>query len=95
MIPAVTRTLVASPAKFNGYLEVRMEAKRFKLRKHYGGCYRTPSVNGRFGQIKKATNPTSWLAEIRDSETGAIIRYAGYWPTLKSANEEVASLLTR
>jgi hypothetical protein len=72
-----------------------------KLHKQYEGCYRTDSVNGQFGQIKRiaamrgrhAAPGTEWRVEIRDSETGNLRRYAGIWPTRREALRECAEVL--
>ena len=68
-------------------------------RKHYEGCYRTKTVNGFFGQIKKSTAPLSireragkWHAEIRRAD-GTLSQYCGIWHTKKSAINEVESVL--
>lgn len=60
--------------------------------------YRTDHVNGKFGQIKKETKEPWgtllwWRAEIRDVETGNLIRAAGIWNTRKDALEEIEHIL--
>jgi hypothetical protein len=57
-----------------------------KPTKHYPGCYRVPTLRG-FAQIKKQNNG-SWMVELRNSD-GSLARFAGTWPTLKAAVEEV------
>lgn len=61
-----------------------------KLKKHYPGCYRTETVHGRFGQIKR--DGREWKAEIR-SRSGDLERYAGIWGTRKDAVDEVEHIL--
>lgn len=77
-----------------------------KIKMLYKGCYRTETVRGRFGQIKKKPGywdskygcavyvAAGWHSEIRDS-SGELQRYAGVWPTLKDAVEEVEHILTK
>lgn len=64
-----------------------------KLHKHYRGCYRTETVNGKFGQIKKVN--LKWVAEIRSSDTGNLLRFAGVWSSRKDAVEEVEHILNQ
>jgi hypothetical protein len=45
-----------------------------------------PTLRG-FAQIKKQNNG-SWMVELRNSD-GSLARFAGTWPTLKAAVEEV------
>jgi len=60
--------------------------------KHYKGCYRvTYPGTGCFGQIKKAGR--EWIAEIRDSADGSIIRPAGIWGRLRDAVGEVEYII--
>lgn len=63
----------------------------------YSGCYRVRWDDGKrlhvFGQIKKCGQ--QWHADIRKTETGELQRYAGVWPTLKAAREEVEAILSR
>ena len=58
-----------------------------KLKKHYEGCYRI-SFGDVFGQIKKVRR-SQWQAEVRDTQTGQLIRYAGLWNTRREAIEEL------
>lgn len=79
-----------------------------ELRKHFRGCYRITLSGNRFGQITKGRYYTSvgglqdrfeqdnkgrfWSAEIRASDTGTLLRYAGVWPSLKDAVEELTTI---
>ena len=73
-----------------------------KFKKHHKGCYRLSLTDGMFIQIRRyRQTPVSffnpeykpdstgreWGVEVRN-ESGSIIRYAGFWPTLKEAKEE-------
>jgi hypothetical protein len=66
-----------------------------KLHRHDEGCYRTDTVGGRFGQIRKlqTRRGAEWKAEIRNSETGAFVRAAGHWPKLRAALLECEAIL--
>ena len=76
-----------------------------RLIKQRAGCYRTESINGYFGQIVKRTGSwgekfgcavytsAGWHAEVRNSETGDIVRLAGIWDTRESAYSELRSLI--
>ena len=57
-----------------------------KLKKHYEGCYRI-NYGDIFGQIKKVKR--TWQAEVRNTKTGQLIRYAGLWNTRREAIEEL------
>jgi|TARA_R110000824_G_scaffold155073_1_gene327289 hypothetical protein len=59
-----------------------------QIKKHYPGCYRV-SLGETFGQIKKVGR--EWHAEIRASDSGDLLRFAGIWGTRKAAVEEVIS----
>ena len=62
--------------------------------KHYDGCFRVRTDNeSRFGQIKREGR--EWHAEIRDKQSGQIIRYAGIWSTKRDAVEECCDILGR
>jgi len=58
------------------------------LRRHYRGCYRVSLPDGRFGQIKKIA-AREWAAEIRRTQDGALLCYAGIWNTRRDALEQV------
>ena len=64
-----------------------------KLKKHRDGVFRY-SIPGCdvFGQIKKINN-RKWVAEIRDVETGNLVRNAGEWKSKKEAVEEIQHIL--
>lgn len=49
--------------------------------------------NYRFGQIKREGR--RWTAEIRESQTGALVRFAGIWATKRDAVEECEHILER
>lgn len=70
-----------------------MISAAFILKHHGPRCYRVSCGGERFGQIRK--NGRQWHAEIRDTESGALIRFAGVWHTRRDAVEEVESLLSR
>lgn len=55
------------------------------------GCYRVTLDHDHFGQITKEANGL-WLAQIRATESGNLIRYAGLWETRRAAVEELVSL---
>lgn len=63
--------------------------------KHYPGCYRVRRADGAeiFGQIKKFGR--KWRAEIRNTDTGNLVREAGIWPTLNDARDEVEWIILR
>lgn len=61
------------------------------FRKQYSGSYRLTISHGRFAQIRKSTG--AWLVEIRISDTGELVRYAGLWPTLAEAKAEALSFI--
>jgi hypothetical protein len=64
------------------------------LRKIYAGCYRYSStLSFAFGHIRR--NGALWQADIRNSETGDLIRCAGLWATRREAQDEVRDLLWR
>lgn len=70
-----------------------------KLRKHRPGCYRLTLSDDRFAQIVKGRFYLSmnafvsddtgrhWSVEIRNTETGKLLRYAGVWERLSDATE--------
>lgn len=64
------------------------------IKKHYIGCYRVTYPDAyEFGQIKHEGR--NWLAEIRDTETGRIVRFAGIWKTKHEAIEECEFILNQ
>ncbi len=68
------------------------------FKKHFDGCFRSDSVTNHhgvrhFGQIKK--DGRNWDAEIRNSETGKIDRFAGIWTSKKDAVEEIKFILNQ
>ena len=63
------------------------------LKKHRDGVFRYSLPNcDYFGQVKKITN-RKWMAEIRYSSTGALVRHAGEWSSKKDAIEEIKHIL--
>lgn len=80
------------------------------LEKHRPGCYRVPLTGERFAQIVRGSYTSSarwgdefrrgtphgrhWAVEIRDSDSGQMMRYAGVWPTLREAVESILSEVT-
>lgn len=65
--------------------------RKSQIKKHYEGCYRISNNGPFFGQVKKVNR--EWHAEIRQTETGTLVRFAGIWNTRKDAIEEIDSLL--
>ena len=64
-----------------------------QIKKHYPGCYRVSNGSDAFGQIRK--DGRKWNAEIRKTETGEMMRFAGIWGTRKDAVEEIEHILER
>lgn len=56
----------------------------YRVRREPRGC--------RFGQIKK-TGPGKWEAEIRMTGSGDLYRFAGIWPTLRDAQQEIEGII--
>lgn len=54
------------------------------------GRYRLELSPGKFGQITR--HGRTWHAEIRDTETSAIIRHAGDWTSLREACAELVDI---
>lgn len=66
--------------------------------RHRDGCYRYAAAGKAwFGQIMRddTLRRPSWHAEIRNSESGAVIRYGGKWARLRDAEDEIEFLLSR
>lgn len=61
-----------------------------KLRKHGSNSYRLTLSADRFGQITKKGR--QWYAEVRDTNAGHIVRFAGIWSSLKDAVEELEGI---
>jgi hypothetical protein len=68
--------------------DLLMEAT--KLRKHGSNSYRMTLSSDTFGQITK--KGSKWYAEVRDTNAGHIIRFAGIWSSLKDAVDELESI---
>lgn len=62
------------------------------LKKH-GNGYRVSANKSVFGQIKK--NGHMWEAEIRETKTGDLVRFAGIWKTLADAKDECDHIIER
>lgn len=62
-----------------------------KFSKWMRGYYRL-SDETRFAGIRRHRD--GWHVEIRDSDTGTLRRYAGIWPTLRSAKAEAEHVLS-
>jgi hypothetical protein len=60
------------------------------LRVHVPGIYRVTLSGDRFGQIKR--DGREWIAEVRDTNTGTLMRFAGLWKTRKDAFEELVTI---
>jgi len=55
----------------------------------YPGCYRVKLADPKyFAQIKQI-GKHQWLNEIRESETGILVGYAGIWDTVRDAVDEL------
>jgi hypothetical protein len=67
-------------------------AEGFVGKKHYGQTYRI-SGHKLFGQYKKEGR--EWHAEIRNTKTGDLLKYAGIWNRRRDAEEEIQSILKR
>lgn len=65
----------------------------FSVKRHGPRCYRVSGNGDRFGQIKR--DGREWHAEIRDTESGSLVRFAGIWNTRRDAIEEVEFILSR
>jgi hypothetical protein len=69
------------------------------LTKIYAGCYRTNStLSYAFGHIRKQRDGEFkglWVAELRNRETGSMLRPAGAWKTLNEARQECQDLMWR
>ena len=63
------------------------------VKKHYKGTYRVSYPDAaRFGQIRRYSKRL-WIAEIRNTETGTLLRHAGIWETRQDAIEECEGIL--
>ena len=67
--------------------------KEITVKKHYQGCFRVSNGGKIFGQIKKTGR--KWTAEIRYSQTGELLQYAGIWAIKREAVEEVVFLILK
>lgn len=56
------------------------------------GYWRATMLDGRFSNIHHQRD--GWHADIRNAR-GELVRYAGIWPTLRAALDEVAFILER
>lgn len=61
-----------------------------KLRKHGSNSYRMTLSPDFFGQITKKGR--EWHAEMRETNTGVIVRFYGIWSSLKDAVDELESI---
>jgi len=68
-----------------------------QLRKLMAGWYRLSNEfcfsNIRLGRKESGELTTKWYADVRDSRTGNLKRYAGIWNTRRDAIEEAEDLL--
>lgn len=64
-----------------------------KLRRYCSGVYRVTLSDDCFGQIQR-TIDDEWCAEVRDTNTGNLKRYAGLWNTCRAAHAELVSIPT-
>jgi len=63
------------------------------VRMHRTGVYRLSNGGDRFGQVRRVGR--EWHAEIRETETGTLVRFAGIWRTRRDAVEEIQHVLSR
>lgn len=56
------------------------------------GFWRATMLDGRFSNIRRERD--GWHADIRN-ERGELVRYAGIWPTLRDALDEVSFIFSR
>ena len=61
--------------------------EKVPLREFVPGRLRLTIDDRRFGQIKR--EGADWKAEVRDADTGVILRYAGIWKTRREAVAEL------
>ena len=75
-----------------------MTTHSYAIEKWHRGAWRVRiDASWCFGHItRKCIGDTAatWMAEIRNKETGALVRYAGIWGRKKDAVEECLSILT-
>jgi hypothetical protein len=55
------------------------------------GIYRITLSSEHFGQVRHVGR--EWHAEVRQTETGNLVRYAGIWPTRQAAIDELVSTI--
>ena len=60
------------------------------FRKHCTGMYRLTINADQFARIRKLMG--AWLVEIRNTNSGDLIQYAGLWPTLRDAKADALRL---
>ena len=63
------------------------------IKKHTSTTYRASNGTAHFGQFKRVGR--EWHAEIRETETGVLVRYAGIWDRKADAVEEIEYILMR
>ena len=68
-----------------------MSATMPNLRKHCSGVYRVTLTEDVFGQIQRNVDD-EWVAEVRDTHTGNLKRYAGMWKSRREAYDELVSI---
>lgn len=56
------------------------------------GFWRVTLLDGRFSNIHRRKD--GWHADIRNAR-GELVRFAGIWPTLRAAQEEVSFIFAR
>jgi len=66
---------------------------KMTITKHYSGCFRISNNSALFGQIKKKGR--EWHAEIRRTNNGALVRFAGIWKRKVDAVEECEYIIER
>jgi hypothetical protein len=58
-----------------------------QVRKHMDGVYRVTLNDREFAQVSRRCSV--WHADVRDIETGVLVRYAGVWKSRAAALAEV------
>jgi hypothetical protein len=66
------------------------DGRRIEARRLYKGCWRITLNPDDFGQVKREGR--MWLGEVRDTNTGNLLRYAGLWHSRRAAIEELMAL---
>ena len=85
----------ASGVNLNAEPEMSSQPAAYKIAR---GFYRVTMLDGRYSNIHyqpaRRGRAKGWHADIRNPR-GELVRYAGIWPTLRAAEEEVAAIFAR